>query len=905
MTKQLKMMVGVALFATLALAGTLGAFALSAAQPAHAQGSPTGISRSISPMQVATGGTVEVAITNNMGGIGLATVTETLPSGWTYQSIDPSDVDVTQGTGTISFEIINGETITYTVMAPSTDGCGSFSGTYGDAGAMIGGDMDVTVGAGCGNGGGQMPVTGDVGTVEASSSTPGSGAEYVVKFTITGGDDLTAGDWIEFQFTDDLSVPDSIAANTISIKGTGDNGNVVAAPPASVAVDGGDDDPWEVRMRLGDMSDADGLQGLIVDREVTVIIEKAAGIKNSTKGGLEPDDIGWQVLTSADDNGGENYDITGFNIYRKVSVSSEEEPRGEEILATAKGFEKNTTVTFVSMPKGTNNRTNVCSATANSDGIAECSFRLLKSLFGSGTVITLTAQDGDGNAAHYDKGTKDIALDKSMSVSPQAANVGDTINIRLVDFGVSATSSSDITISFRGMMVCEGNCDVQGLTDNNGEIQFDYMIPPDVRPGSQTLAVKVGTGDDAVSDDVTIGVGSGSLSVTATEVLANQRISLSASGFTRPASGQECAGASNDDETVYIRNGYGYSSVTLGGEQIDWGRINDGDAIEVTSGGGWSAPIDLPIDDITTDPGTYELKIVDCHGGQATVDLTFPDRVVTMSPEMGRVGSEVVITGSNFPVANDEYGDVDVNVSYTSGEEEDSDRTETDAVGSFTIIMEVPEDAGIPSNNTVRVSFNKDVGTVDQSFTHRVPQGSISFSASSGAEGSLLMITAEGFARYTSVDEILFGDREITPLPRPSTGRTGDVEFDVRIPGADPGIYIIKVVVDDVTATQIFTVVSGSGVVDGSVDSILANVMSEDALDRVFKFNNETKEWQWYINDPAFASTNNLAGLSSGDLVWIKVSKSVTADILGTSTTLTCINEGMENEDCWNQISIP
>ena len=151
----------------------------------------------------------------------------------------------------------------------------------------------------------------------------------------------------------------------------------------------------------------------------------------------------------------------------------------------------------------------------------------------------------------------------------------------------------------------------------------------------------------------------------------------------------------------------------------------------------------------------------------------------------------------------------------------------------------------------------------------------------------------------------MFGDRDITPSPKPSTDTTGDVEFEVRIPGSDPGIYIIKVVVDDVTATQTFSVVSGSGVVDGSVDSILANVMSEDALDRVFKFDNATKDWQWYINDPAFTATNNLAGLSSGDLVWIKVSKSVTADILGTSVTLSCINEGMENEDCWNQISIP
>ena len=145
----------------------------------------------------------------------------------------------------------------------------------------------------------------------------------------------------------------------------------------------------------------------------------------------------------------------------------------------------------------------------------------------------------------------------------------------------------------------------------------------------------------------------------------------------------------------------------------------------------------------------------------------------------------------------------------------------------------------------------------------------------------------------------------MTPVPKPATDTNGNMEFDIRIPGADPGIYIIRVDIDDVVASHTFTVVSGRGVVDGAVDSILANVISEDALDRVFKFDNMTKEWQWYINDPAFASTNNLGGLSSGDLVWIKVSKSVTADILGASVTLSCINEGMENEDCWNQISIP
>ena len=190
-------------------------------------------------------------------------------------------------------------------------------------------------------------------------------------------------------------------------------------------------------------------------------------------------------------------------------------------------------------------------------------------------------------------------------------------------------------------------------------------------------------------------------------------------------------------------------------------------------------------------------------------------------------------------------------------------------------------------------------------FTHRVPQGTVAFSATRGAEGSALTINADGFARYTRVDLVEFGDREITPSPNPSTDTSGNADFTVRIPGSDPGIYIIRVEIDDVVATSTFTVVSGSGASDATVETVLGNVISEDALDRIFRFDNTTKMWEWYISDPAFASTNNLAGLSSGDLVYIKVTKDVTADILGASTTLTCTNAGTDTEDCWNLIAIP
>ena len=912
MTNQLKMMVGVAVFAALALAGTLGLFALSAAQPAHAQGSPTGISRSISPMQVAAGGTVEVAITNNMGGIGLADVTETLPSGWTYQSIDPSDVDVTEGTGTISFQIINGETVTYTVMAPSTDGCGSFSGTYGDAGAMIGGDTDVSVGSGCGATPEPMPTA----SVEALPTDPGAATQITVKFELDHGLDIDES--IVLEVSDDLGVPDAIAAGNASIS----DGTNTASPRSVVVETDSVAETFRITLFIGDMSDVEGSQDL-ESGNITVTLRQEAGITNRTEGGSDD----WFYRTSREDELTEIENV--YRVPRLIELSSYGDARGEDITVVGKGFKNSTTVRFWRDGDGNGmingGEVTLCSATASGDDIAECSFTLSNPPFVGGTGLEdhgdhydiIDAAKGgnyinavDGRNQTADGHLPFIELEPSMAVNPTAGSPGDNVNIQLYDFAEGDTVSK---IDFgRSFIVCDddagttpGTCPGGwGAVGADGGLSFSFEIPNGITPGIQQM--RVYAGDSDVDDNFTVGLGG--LQVSSTDVLPNQRISISGSGFTtsRGVASAYIGYASAIPNDSACSANYG-GAVLLGGTQISWDRVNDGDPIEVTSGGTWAGSLDLPVNSLTTVASTRELKIIDCMAGVATMDLTFPDREVTMSPERGRVGSEVIITGRNFPAANDDSSsDIEVEVMYDADGEVEDDDVEPDGLGNFTVILEVPEDAGIPSNNTITIQFVDDNGaTVTETRTHRVPQGTVSFGASSGAEGSLLTINAEGFARYTSVDEVMFGDRDITPSPKPSTSTIGDVEFEVRIPGSDPGIYIIKVEVADVTATQTFTVVSGSGVVDGSVDSILSNVISEDALDRVFKFDNMTKEWQWYINDPAFAATNNLGGLSSGDLVWIKVSKSVTADILGTSTTLSCINEGMENEDCWNQISIP
>ena len=127
MSKQLKMLVGAAMFAVLAFVGMLGVFTFSGAQPVQAQQNTTAM-RSLDPERVAPGGSVTVKIR-----VGQASkIIETLPDGFTYAGSridDPDDDnDVLTVGQTVTFTPMGERSFTYTVTAPETEGEYTFSG---------------------------------------------------------------------------------------------------------------------------------------------------------------------------------------------------------------------------------------------------------------------------------------------------------------------------------------------------------------------------------------------------------------------------------------------------------------------------------------------------------------------------------------------------------------------------------------------------------------------------------------------------------------------------------------------------------------------------------------------------------------------------------------------------------
>ena len=132
----------------LAIAAMVGGTSLLA-QPSAVEAQSHSATRSFPANWAAPGGEVEVTITaSNLGGFGQ--VEETLPEGFTYvrSSIEAFQVKVTGQT--VLFTLVGGDSLTYAVTAPATEGQFTFSGVVRNADRVertIAGHTTLRIGA--------------------------------------------------------------------------------------------------------------------------------------------------------------------------------------------------------------------------------------------------------------------------------------------------------------------------------------------------------------------------------------------------------------------------------------------------------------------------------------------------------------------------------------------------------------------------------------------------------------------------------------------------------------------------------------------------------------------------------------------------------------------------------------
>ena len=636
--------------------------------------------------------------------------------------------------------------------------------------------------------------------------------------------------------------------------------------PADVAIDG-----EEIRLVLGDMNpDADGVQGIGDNTNVTIIFRTSAGISNPIQGGDYSD------MTVA------GLALPDVAIKFTISLSEDDGGRGDPITVTGKGFKNGTTVTFLRMPgEGLTaadfaGGESLCTGLA-ADGVATCDFTVTSPLFVGGNNY-INGIDGRSNTG---SASKPFELKPSISVSPESGSPGDSLLVQLYDFTDGATASG-VQIANRqlcrptggGAIALMATCGTGHTQWVPGGTSFRVVIPNDAPLGIQNLKVMATDGN---SDDTNITITGPLVTSNPTTVLANQRVSLVGNGFTARS---------------VIKD------ITFAGEKIDASRIAGGNLVRVDGGGNWNASVNLPLNTSTISAGEHTIKVEDMAGRTGGVKVNVPERKVAIDPPAGRVGTIALVSGENFPSKNEEGTSFNVQVVYGTGNTGSTTvSTVPDASGRFEVQLRIPTNAAIPSTNDVTVSFGTagDGGPFTINVSHDVPEGIITLSATSGGPGSMISISGEGFRSYVPVESVKIGAIDITPAPKPSTDVNGMISFDVLIPGLDVGIHTIEVQVGSTTASAGFTV-SESGLSAGDIKPTAAAIEPlGDNLVAVWHFNNDTKVWSFY--SPTLEEGNTLTHMVTGETYLIEV-KATQEVILNRDTrSLTCVGG-----NCWNQI---
>ena len=620
---------------------------------------------------------------------------------------------------------------------------------------------------------------------------------------------------------------------------------------------------------------------------VTIIIRQGAGIANPSEGGAYPAKITTNESTP-------ELTTNEVTVPRRVVLSEEDGGRGTSVTATGEGFKNGTSLGFF-LDENTNGRRDpgevtLCDvAQVGSNDTGSCTFTVSNPPFGVGNNF-VGAVDGRGqgatkSATHNDDKQK-FELTPTIAASPASGNPGDSILVQMYDF----PPNQQVTLVDLARQVANDASTTNivshnaGSTGTDGSANFRMTVPNWAPQGVLDLQVTAG----GKKDNITITIGGPVVKSTPSTVLANQRINLVGTGFT--PNSRVCCGTKEGNETVD-------PLMTIGGETIPVGRINDGDDVRVDSGGNWSASIDLPLTQVTSDEGTREIVVRDSRGRTGDVDVTVPARSVTIDPPTGRGGTVAVVRGENFPSKNDSGDSFNIEITYTSSAGDLRVSTTPDASGRFEADITIPRLATIPSTNTVQVVYeygDNDI-PVTTTVTHQVPEGELSLSQSSGPPGTEVTVRGQGFRTTTPVTSVEIGDIEIPLSPAPYTTSQGGLDFDITIPDLDTGVQTIEVSISGGTTASIgFTVTPGdaAGAETPAADAV-AN-MGENFV-RAFYFNNNTKSWSFY--DPEVPEASTLENFIAGASYWVLVGADQEVILNRNTRNLTCADG-----NCWNLI---
>ena len=923
MTKQLTMMVGVAMLAVLALAGAMGIFAFSTVS---AQSTSDDVMRRFSASQVAPGGTVNVTITL---GSGIANVMETLPDEWEYEddsAMTGRGEDALAVTGTMGnretvsftmFSLGSEETVTYTAKAPGSDSVGTFSGTFWNEAVRdvtIGGDTTVTVGTGATNGNGDDGDAPD--PVKLSSDVAGDTVQVTVRGNagapITSATDITI-DLKKF------GVPSAIQERSVNIADDDSGPGNYVGEPQSVTVNG-----TKVTLALySRFPGAEDSAGTITGA-YTVTIKQSAGITN-------PIVAGTATITVKDADATD--ETLKPVIKSKVKLSAAAGARGAAVTVSGVGLGKGGATVF--LVRG------ICPdqgddpvKLADQDALRESSGDPKAKLedgtkcdeeddisLGNGSAsggkvsVDIDTASSDFWRGNYpvDKKGKAIFVRnadgndvRNMGVFDIAARTAeapylasDTLrgrnHITIVDgsgknadkpayFMITPTVMPDddsvqqgdeLTILvedwyYGGLAkITVGDETARGGAfsidiDSDGDGEFKILVPNSARLGDQELKV-TGTSTDRQGGLTARGadVAKGRIIVGALDIDVEPSAVVLGQQFTVNVSGfiDEPRPGNVDpaQDIVEVKIGDVVMRKTTGGEAISELTID-------TNGDFTNTFLVEANNDNAKDlkPGTYRVEVKDWSGRVAIGQITYPEPVIDVDPPVSRRGTTVTLVGSNFP-----SGRV-VHVYYDDDDNEQNllGARLADSSGNLRMSFTVPSNAEIGEEQDIIAKSQANEFQYKAKATHSLPEQELIVTPKQVSAGGRVTIEGHNMPLFTLV-HLNIANINLSGKGVETDGLGSFTIEDVLIPQLKPGTHTVEALVETQgdEPAKVREAVQIVDVVTRDSDEAFEALIENGTLSRVWYLERATQEWFFYDPAPEFAPFNTLNQVSSGQIV--------------------------------------
>ena len=390
---------------------------------------------------------------------------------------------------------------------------------------------------------------------------------------------------------------------------------------------------------------------------------------------------------------------------------------------------------------------------------------------------------------------------------PSTVSAGDTVNVFAQDFPTDGADFVYVKLASKNVEDHNGG-EVRERSDIgvDGSATATFVVPGGLKGTIRVDAAWGDLNDDdkcktpaCISKNAKIDISPSALLLSKDEVSANENVTIRGTGF---GDGKGClvsAKISGAKLVLVSEDG------VTGCSGID---------VEVSSAGQFAATVAIWSEDDSNPaltPGTHTIEVEDNEGFVGTAEIAIKEPTLMVTPDVAGPRDYVTISGTNWPVENDDGGRIDeVEITIGTGEKPDDEDADPDANGRWSVTYRVSSDVAIPSTQQVKATYGEGSEIVKIG-TFSVPQANLTVTPELASPGDTITLSATGFSLYESKISVKIGSVTVNVPDGTVTDRDGAIGgLEVIVPSLDAALYTVQLTVGETVTIGELTVVEES-----------------------------------------------------------------------------------------------